>query len=499
MSLPSYSALYAFGDSLSDAGDLSITTGAVGATEPVSPPYFQQIYRGGTGNVFSNGPTWAQNLSIALGLGTLSPSLLGGNDFAVGGAETGSTPQDATEPTIQAISLPTQLTEFQAEVPKPAANALYTLSIGSNDVLDILSNTSLSAAQQTTDINDAVANEVSFIQGLIKDGAQTILVLNVPDLGLTPDSTSGAINGSNTPSASLNAEASSLALQYDNTLASSVAGITGASVRIINAYQLLDNAVANPAAYGLTNVTTPVWSGNFTSASSGTLAAVGAAAQDTSLFWDHLHPTEAGHQAIADLAEQTLSGTPVLTVLNTTTGQTLDANGSVYTGPVIGPLQDYVNITSDSLNITATTPNWFLEAGSGTNALAVSGGDNVLDAAGGSTFFTDGSGTDIDYIDDRTATANTWSTIANLHAGDSVTLWGVSASDFALSWLQGQGAAGFTGLTLVASEAGSPTTALTLAGYSSANLGSGALSVAFGNDTAAGNLPYMTITARANA
>ena len=81
-------------------------------------------------------------------------------------------------------------------------------------------------------------------------------------------------------------------------------------MHVIDAYQLIDNAVANPAAYGLTNVTSPVWSGNFTSSSSGTLAATSAAAQDQYLFWDHLHPTETGHQAIAEVAEEQLSGTP---------------------------------------------------------------------------------------------------------------------------------------------------------------------------------------------
>src|SRR5580700_7578519 len=138
--LPSYSAVYAFGDSLSDAGNLSITTSAAGATKPVSPPYYKEQYGPITGNVFSNGPTWVQDLSIALGLGTLAPTLAGGTDFAFGGAETGTTPQNASDPTIQAISLPAQITEFQTTVPKPSVNALYTLSIGPNDILAILSN-----------------------------------------------------------------------------------------------------------------------------------------------------------------------------------------------------------------------------------------------------------------------------------------------------------------------------------------------------------------------
>ena len=129
-SLPTYSAIYAFGDSLSDAGNLSIST--VGTT-PVSPPYYKQQYGILSGNVFSNGPTWVQNLSIALGLGKLAPSLAAGTDFAYGGAETGSTPQNADLPAYAAVSLPAQLSEFQTQVPSRSANALYTLSVGAND------------------------------------------------------------------------------------------------------------------------------------------------------------------------------------------------------------------------------------------------------------------------------------------------------------------------------------------------------------------------------
>jgi hypothetical protein len=57
-------------------------------------------------HVFSNGPVWVQDLSVDLGLGTLSPSLAGGTDFAFGGAETGNTPQNGSAPAIGAVSLP---------------------------------------------------------------------------------------------------------------------------------------------------------------------------------------------------------------------------------------------------------------------------------------------------------------------------------------------------------------------------------------------------------
>ena len=71
---------------------------------------------------------------------------------------------------------------------------------------------------------------------------------------------------------------------------------------LVDAFGLIDNAVAHPAAYGLTNVTTPVWTGNFENPFSGHLNATGHAAQDKYLFFDSLHPTETGHLALASLA-----------------------------------------------------------------------------------------------------------------------------------------------------------------------------------------------------
>ena len=340
------------------------------------------------------------------------------------------------------MSLPAQLSEFQTRVPKPSANALYTLSVGSNDIDDILSVSGLTAQQQTTDINDAVANEIAFVNHLIGDGAKNLLVLDVPDLGKIPEITQGLDNGSNTPSAAYDTLASQLASQYNTALNSQLAAITGATVHVVNTYALLDDAVANPAAYGLTNVTTPVWNGNFTSAGSGTLAATTPATQNQYLFWDTYHPTEAGQQGIADLAEQQLSGLPVLAVADTTTGQPVAAQGTPYTGPVGSLQQQYINITTDNLNITATTPNWFIHSGSGEDAIAVSSGSNVLDGGTGSNFLTGGSGTDTFFVDDRGATTSIWSTVSNFHAGDAVTLWGISPSDFDLSWVDGQGATG---------------------------------------------------------
>jgi len=489
--LPTYSALYAFGDSLSDAGDLSILTAT---TRPVSPPYYSQKYGPVSGSVFSNGPTWVQDVSTALGLGTLAPSLAGGTDYAYGGAVTGAAPQN-TDPAILAFSLQAQLVQFKAQASSPSANALYTVSIGGNDLLNILANTGLTAAQQTADVNAAVANEISFVQQLVSGGAKTLLVLNVPDLGKIPDVTSRQPQAGTAPTA-IDTEATQLSTAYNAALSTQLAAVaSGARIQVVDANTLLDAAIANPAAYGLTNVAAPVWSGNNSSASSGALAANGAAAQNQYLFWDSIHPTQTGHGAIADLAEQQLSGVPVLAAVNTTTGQPVAAQGQPYTGPVGSLQRQYIDITPANLNVSVSTPNWFIHSGSGQDAIAVSGGNNVVDGGTGSNFLTGGSGTDNFFVDERGATATTWSTVANFHAGDAVTLWGVSQAGFQINYLNGAGAVGATGLTVIAQAAGKPEALLTLPGFTQADL-AGRLGVSFGTDAASGSA-YMYIHANA--
>ena len=63
----------------------------------------------------------------------------------------------------------------------------------------------------------------------------------------------------------------------------------------------------------------------------------------------------------------------------------------------------------------------------------------------------------------------------------------MTPQDFGLDFVDGQGAAGFTGLTLHATAAGRPTASLTLAGFTRADLTDGRLSVQFGTDPASGS------------
>lgn len=189
-----------------------------------------------------------------------------------------------------------------------------------------------------------------------------------------------------------------------------------------------------------------------------------------------------------------------LGVLDTTTGQHVAAVGTAYVGPVAGLQDQYVNLTADSLNLTATSPNWFIHSGSGQDAINVSqaGGNNILDGGTGSNFLTGGAGNDTFYLDSRNAAAPIFSTVAGFHSGDNVTVWGVNASNFTVIKLDNQGAVGFTGLDFVFTAPGRLNTSFVLAGYTSADLTNGRLSSSYGITPDLPGLPgsqYFTIHA----
>ena len=186
------------------------------------------------------------------------------------------------------------------------------------------------------------------------------------------------------------------------------------------------------------------------------------------------------------------------TVSNLTTSITQQNNGTPYTGPVAGLLNQYINASGDPLNVTANVANSFIVTGRGNDAIDVSqvGGINVLDGATSSNFLVGGTGVgsrDTFFVDDRNAPADIWSTVVNFHVGDSATVWGITPTGFTQNTVADQGAPGFTGLTLQFIAAGAPTASLTLAGYGLADLTNGRLTTSFG--TTPDGTPYFNVAA----
>jgi len=278
-----FDAIYAFGDSLSDAGNIYTLSGGVSPGAP---------YVNGE---FSNGPVWVQDLATDLGLGPLSPSLAGGTDYAYGTAETGATPVH-TANTFDLTGAGGQISQFTSAHPTADPNALYTIWIGSNDLLDILTSGG-SMLQDDEDVAAAVTNVDNAINALATDGAKNFLILTVPDLGLTPEAIA---DGS-----AAQAGASALAMGFNSGLVASadaIAGLGGLNLSILNTYSLLDTIVGDPAGFGFTNVTQPCVTGASPDYTGGTACASTLAEQDKYLFWDNLHPTAAGHAIVAAAA-----------------------------------------------------------------------------------------------------------------------------------------------------------------------------------------------------
>jgi parallel beta-helix repeat protein len=182
-----------------------------------------------------------------------------------------------------------------------------------------------------------------------------------------------------------------------------------------------------------------------------------------------------------------ISGNAIVAAFDTTTNQPVGVVGEAYAGPVADLQLEYINLTPDNLSVATSTPNWFIHSGGGDDAIAVDSGTNVLDGGTGSNFLTGGTGPDTFFVNNRGASADTWNTAVNFHAGDALTIWGVTPQDFLFDFEDDQGAPGFTGLTLhMTTTPSEPTASLTFVGFTAADLSNGRISESFGTDPVSG-------------
>jgi phospholipase/lecithinase/hemolysin len=294
----SIDAIEAFGDSLSDVGNIYFLSSG---TIPAAP------YVNGQ---FSNGNVWVQDLASALGVGPLKASLLGGTDYAYGSAQSGTTPNN-TAGQFDLTGTTGQIAQFQIANPGGAdPNALYTIWIGSNDLGAIPAAATL--PQIAIDTADIIANIDSAINTLAGMGAKNFLVVTVPDLGKTPDVT--AMGGL------ASANASAISAGFDNALVNgsgpipSLAGLAaldGINIATLNSYLLLDSIIAFPGSFGFTNVTDPCLTGAVNYAG-GTPCAM----PNQYLFWDGTHPTAAANVVVADAAFEVVVPEPSSVMLS---------------------------------------------------------------------------------------------------------------------------------------------------------------------------------------
>jgi phospholipase/lecithinase/hemolysin len=264
-----FTQIVVFGDSLSDVGDVFAAAG-----KP-PPPYFNGHY--------SNGPIWVERLAARLGVPAPTPALLGGTDYAFGGAETGTGYSPAGIPNVL-----TQVSAYLA-VHTPAKGQVFAVWAGANNFFDGQTNPLVPVA----DIGSAISM-------LAANGAKQFIVPNYSNLASTP-------YGHSLPPADQQG-LTALTQGYNQALAVEMAQLqTSLGVRIAQPdnYGKFQSVIANPGAYGFTNVTT-------SALQDGVLSGQGY------LFWDPVHPTTAGHQIIADTAFASVAPEPTSLVLLTT-------------------------------------------------------------------------------------------------------------------------------------------------------------------------------------
>ena len=248
-SATSYSAVFAYGDSLSDNGNLFAATG-----QP-SAPYFN--------GRFSNGPVAVEQLAAALG----APLF----DFAWGGATTGigNAADGGTQTTAGAFHLPGMLAEL-ATYPVPPAlvpSSLFLVWGGAND-FEVAGSPLVAAG-----------NIVAIVSALQAAGATNILVPGLPDLGLTPEFLGVAA-----------------ATAYSNAFNSALLANLPPGATYFDTFAFLNGIETNPGAYGITNLTAPCFDGTTVCANPSQY-----------LFWDDIHPTTSTDAFLAAQFASTLT------------------------------------------------------------------------------------------------------------------------------------------------------------------------------------------------
>lgn len=279
-----YSSLVVFGDSLADSGNNAMALGGARTATPFVGPQVPTLpYAAGAApaasDTYSNGPVWTQYFASALGM-SLTPSLAGGNNYAFGGARVGS---DGQVPSLQS-----QMGMYLANN-TVNASTLYVIEGGGNDARDVIGLYAAGRVQEATAMVTAyVQGIVSMVLGLAGLGAEHFLLWNITDLGLVP-----AVKAMG---AGASAGASAVVAGMNDAMVNALNFYLPASVMedvvLFDAYTGLQDIVANPADYGLSN----------TSAACGASADCIANNAGEYFFWDGIHPTTAGHAVMAQLA-----------------------------------------------------------------------------------------------------------------------------------------------------------------------------------------------------
>lgn len=258
---PRYDAVYVFGDSYCDVGNIYIATSHA---IPLSPPYYQ--------GRFSNGPIWVEHVAGAMGL-PLQPSLAGGTDYAVGGAEV-TTAVSTPQGTIP--SVPEQVEEYlKASGGHADPHALYILEGGGNDILN-------ATGGSPGELGLRIAAGLAGSELLLRQaGAKNFFIPNLLNVGRLPAAQANPTFATQA-SLAVNQSLDGL-LQLERWL-------EGVQIHRSDVFSLFEAVAADPTHFGFTNITTPC-----VNTTNNTVCAD----PDHTLYWDAEHPTEFAHSFFA--------------------------------------------------------------------------------------------------------------------------------------------------------------------------------------------------------
>jgi outer membrane lipase/esterase len=260
-----YSNLYVFGDSYCDVGNIfAATQGAV----PAAPYYNGR---------FSNGPIWLDHVAGFLTV-PLKPSLLGGTDYAFGGAWV-TAPQPITGGTIPSVPQQVALYLSQHEG-KADPNALYILEGGGND---IIGTTSGSADALGFQIAQGIADSEFLLR---KAGARHFVVPDLLNVGLLP-AASGNVRFASAASTATN--------KYLDQLLGFEQQLEGIHILRMQIFTLINSVETDTTHFGFTDITDPC------------LTTTVCSDPDHTYFWDTHHPTVFGHAFFAVTLENALA------------------------------------------------------------------------------------------------------------------------------------------------------------------------------------------------
>jgi phospholipase/lecithinase/hemolysin len=262
---PAYDALYAFGDSYCDVGNLFAATGN---TYPPAPYYMGR---------FSDGPIWLDHVAGFLHL-PLTPSLLGGTDYAFGGAWA-TAPQPLGTGAIP--SVPEQVSLYlQLHGGKADPNALYIIEGGGNDIVDTSSGSPQALGYLIAQA--LVASEIMLRQA----GARHFVIPNLFNVGLLPVA-AGKADFASAASIAANRSLNQLLAPEERN--------PDVDILRMDVFSLMSAVQADPTHIGFIDIKDPC------------LTTTLCSDPDHTFFWDTFHPTLFGHAFFAVTLENALS------------------------------------------------------------------------------------------------------------------------------------------------------------------------------------------------